>query len=239
MDMENLFNINPTDIKSKLNPINSSTGFLGAQSAIKSDDVEAKILMFTDYVCNRLPARYKRLLTVIDGEYLCGRGRTNGGAIGGEVSFQTGLFPITDLQLFKNFKGHWPSRKAYNALEIETDYSVDAETGLIQLVDPLKQGDTLIAFYSHSAMGKCGMLKQFVINLVVADYAKTLGGNDSKYERFLELENQTYVDLQRLYGDGQQGRASIKMLDDLYLVNETVNDETGGVANLNYNSGMF
>ena len=227
--MENYFNITPDNIKPLLNPSNNDNAFLGSKSSIPSSDVEDIILMFTDRVVSALPPRYKKLISCIDGEWLCGRGKTNGGASGGETTFTTALKPISDLQLYKNFSGIWLERRPANRLVLNTDYTVNNTTGEITLTDALDEGDTLIAWYNHTGLSDCLLLKLLVVNLTASYLAGMVSLNPERMQFFARLEAQAYLDIARLKEDQATARINLKLLDDISLVSETINDDAGGV----------
>ena len=236
--MTNYFNILPSDIKSILNPTNNATGVLGVNSALKTADIEQLILRKTSYVCDRLPDRYKKLLQVIDGEWLCGKGKTNGGAVGNETTFYTSLKPISNLQLYKNFAGNWQKRN-YTQRLAESEYTVDEETGEITLNESLKSGDTLIAYYDYNGLYECETLKEIVINLVVGYITKIIQMNENKVQNFAELEQQAYIDLSRLRDKSTDGSLKIDLFDRIELVVETDNGDFGsnGFISFGFNSG--
>lgn len=234
--MRNHFDIQLPAIKAILNPTNNPNGVLGSNSSIRGDDVMDVTLQYTSIVCDRLPDRPKKLLTTVDGEILCGRGRTNGGAVGGETTFFTSLKRISNLQLYKNYSGNWQRRSPDDRLP-DSAFSYVSETGEITLKEPLKRRDTLIAHYDHDGMRDCLTLKLIVTNLVVGHLARISQMNEVKLESIIGLEQQAYIDLSRLRDKNPDGAIKLKLLDDIDLVVETDNGDFGNNGLISYSFG--
>lgn len=211
-----------TDIRKKLNPGNDPSGFLGSASGVSSDDVTTSILEAEEILLARLPQRYVALLNKVDGEYLFGGADSPGGAKGDgtETTATLGLFPASNLKLYRNFSGNWSERQPVHRMTVTTDYTFVAETGVITLTAALVQGDTLIAEYDHTALSKCNALRGLLKNLVAAEWARRLYPDDEQFERYTEWETQAYSDLKRMRATGDD-RVGILMFDRLDLVHET------------------
>ena len=236
--MDNLLQISTDRIRNKLNPINDKNGFLGANSSIDVNEVEETILEWTSYVIDRLPPRYKRLTTYIDGEVIFGNNSKRGVAKGGETTFSLGLANVSNVKLIKNFnKKRWSWRNYEDEMD-ESEYTVDEETGEIILNNALDKNDKLYAIYDHNNMKNCLTLKRIIIDLVAASYAKILFMDEERLTNFEATETQAYVDLQRIREDESVGKLNLKFFDDLDLIEETINDKTSGVQLLRSNSGL-
>lgn len=165
-------------------------------------------------VLGRLPAKYARLVLRIDGEMLAYQ------AAGGETSFTTGLNPISNLRLWKNFtfKSGWKTRSAYDAMN-EGDYTVNDSTGAITLVDALNRGDQLIADYDHQAGADFLTLRHVVLSLAAAEVSRMFAyfENVEGFERFEQWETNAWMEINKMKG--------IPEIDRLRLFDETDEDD--------------
>lgn len=227
------------DIKRELNPNDLPNGFGGVNSNTDQDSVLAKRDTHVAYVISRLPARLQRLVYYIDGEYLAGGSRNlKGGAIGGETEFFTSLKKITNVQLFLNYKGYWANRVVHRDALPASAYTVDSVTGKITLDTPLQQGDILIVTYNHDGLGASLVLRKIALDFIVADLIGETSLNETRLEYIRARQTQSYVDLQRLYIHNGEGKLNIPEINQIDLVNETVQDENS-LYDAGYNSGLF
>jgi len=234
----NPFEITDARIISRLNFTNNENDFGGSSTVIDADEMADTKAEFSSYVIDRLPPRIKRLCTFIDGQWLAGNPADSLSAAGGETEFDTGMLNISNVKLYKNYAGKWNQKRASDQMDSD-EYTVDSETGIITLAEPLEENDSLIATYNHSNLSNCLTLKRIVIDLIAAHFAKQVYADEEKLTSFTQIEQQAYSDLKRVRDSKEDGAINLDFFDRLALVNETVNDKTSGVANIRYGSGML
>lgn len=131
--------------------------------AMTEADVENVIENEEQSILSAMPERYRVVLGgVVDGEYLTSK---QYGAAAEQVELYTKLKPVVagSLLLFKNFTGKpWRARSRADALTA-ADYTVDTETGKITLTTPLVQGESVIAYYEHTAGRMFTSIRQLVL----------------------------------------------------------------------------
>lgn len=217
-----ILGVTPTDIKKKLNPLNTPKGFLGSASAVTTEDVQETIDEWEETVLSRMPARYQDLSTYIDGEIVIGGRKSRGGATGTETGFQLSLFPVSNVHLYLNYLGKpWDARTREDELD-PSYYTINPATGAGTFVGiTLDESDTLIATYEHTGMGNSQLLRRIVKDLVAVEWARRLNPQDENFDQYTAWETQAYSDLDRMYRE-DQGKIGIKVLDDIELVHETV-----------------
>lgn len=211
-----LFGITAADLQAKIMPRNGGQSFLIADTGGDLTEAEAEAIatIAEDKVLMRLPARYRRMLRRIECEFVVRY------ATDGQTSVQTGLFPITNLKLYKNYNLHgkgWAARNVDDQLA-ESAYSVTLSTGAITITGGLNKGDTLIAEYDHTAAGTIPGLKDIAATIAAVEIARRLAffqGGDG-YDRFSDWESSAYADLNRVI--------SVDKLDNLNVGFETQSD---------------
>lgn len=228
--MTALTGITHDDIRIKLNPTNEPDGFLGSASAVTHADVDNTILEWEDTIFSRLPARYKRLLTRVDGEVLTKY------ATGSETTFTLSLLTASNLKLYVNLACPWDGR-CYADEWPTTNYSYVGATGVITPTGTLAQGSTLIAEYDHTGLGGSKLLRRLVQDLVAVEWARRLYSDEGIWERIQGWESQAYTDIGRMFRN-DEGRLGIRLFDNIELINPTtMNRQVAEPAD--FNGGMM
>lgn len=226
--------ITTTDVAGVLNPTSDADRFsVGTGlNQYPSSKLESIIAAWDDYVCSRLPEKYRRYLSEMYGEIVCEY------ATADQASITLGLVPVVSgsVVLYKN----WPrtvcysSRNRGDALD-SADYTVALETGVVTLTDALNEGDWVYADYGHTAFSGCLYLRRVAMLLIQADLTRQLGGFGDKDARAAELERQAYSDLDRL----KRGDAGLNLIDRLKLVAEYETRNDSGMIQFPLSGGLI
>lgn len=223
-----IFALTAEDVQRKLNPLGLPHLFAvvdviqpgESDAQILRDDVDDVLLEREDYVCSRLPERYRRLLRHVDGEVLTPH------AIGGEATATLALTPTEGtVRLYRNYRvgRPWRDRNPHDTMEA-SEYAVDGR--VVTLSTAMANGERLYAEYDHAAAGGCRTLRTLVLNMACAEWARRLPLPGQEFERYRDWETQAYSDLKRMQQAGD-GRLGVDMFDNLSLV-----DEIRGVSNV-------
>lgn len=193
-----IFALTVADLQRVCAPINGAHTFRIAAGADMEEAVALEYLRTAeDRVLGRIPNRYRQLVRRVDGEVLVRR------AGGGETAAQTGLSPISRLELYRNWvAGSWDDRDRNEALVDGTDYTVAESTGAITLLQPLARGDRLWAAYDHAAGAQFRMLRDVATRLAAVAVARDWKFFDSSdgAESFERMESGAYLDLENMQG---------------------------------------
>lgn len=131
--------------------------------AMTESDVEAVIENEEQSILSAMPERYRQVLSgTVDGEHLTSK---QYGAIAGETILHTTLKPVVEgtMLLFKNFGDKpWRARARSDAMS-STDYALEAATGKVTLVTDLEEGESIIAYYEHTAGRMFTSVRQLVL----------------------------------------------------------------------------
>lgn len=223
--MASLFGVSAGDLEAKLVPAPGSIAFRIGEAA--GDDlttaaadaiIEAQEAMVESY----LRHKYQVLLRRVEGEVVCRF------AVEGQSAVTCGLVPVTAVHgVFVNFPRSraWDDRRPSEALAT-SEYSVVLSTGVITLVEPLKENDRVWADYSHSAAATLLDLRHLVLNLAAVEVARRFAYFRSAegFDRFEGWQSSSAGHLRDL---GRTDGAQIGVFDRLALVNETKNLRLG------------
>lgn len=248
--MTNLLEITTDDVESELNPMGLSLltqiGEGGISEAKAMDVIERKVAL----VLSSVPETYRRCFRRIDGEKVvrdasAGQRTFRLGlypVVEGSVQLFVDYFQNTrsvavnvggldGLAINSSTGARNPdfgqpgdrpyrSRCRQDALP-SSAYTVDWETGEVTLATGLTINSTVHADYEHTAMGRCHMLRDIALALIVAKMREILlvpGGASDEIER---EERRATAILMSI----QEGTAGIDFFDELQLETETRNFE--------------
>lgn len=209
-----LFQIEPAELQMKLSPRNGGYSFLiGDEGDLTEAEVLSILNTAEDRALTRLSPRYRRLLRRVEAEFIVRH------AEAGQTTFQTGLAPISNLKLYKNYgfiRRGWNARRPSDELSPSV-YSVNLTTGVVTLATPLQDGETILGEYDHQAAGQILVLRDAVLTLAAVEISRRLRFTSADgVEVFSDWETSAFADLTR----GQ----SYDLLDNLELAFETEGD---------------
>jgi len=220
----NTFNIGAADLQRKLYPVGGVHSFSigdGAGDQLATADMVEIVNAQQHRVASMLPRKYRVALERVDGEAL------SRGAVEGETDFTLGLFPASNLRLWKDMPlRQWPTRRAHmdDYLLEAADYTFDGATGAIVLAEPLEEGDFLFAEYDHTAAPDMLFIRDIVATFSANEIAMAFAfaTDDAQYERFDKWVSDAIGHLNQIY----KGLRGIPEIDDLDLLQDDTDRPT-------------
>jgi hypothetical protein len=158
-------------------------------------------------------------------------------AYAGQTKFTPIIKPTSDTQIFKNYPSNfgkgmkvfaaigcqkpYVSRTNNDALDSETDWTMNSETGEITLATALEKGDHIIMDFDHDSMSECLELKMCVIELASCEMLRgypTMSENVN--DKVSGWETNAQLFLKRLWNGDNSYRTGLQFFDRLKLVGE-------------------
>jgi len=226
-----LLNITTSDLNSSINPTNNPNYILVGSGASNFPTARATEIIdnWDSYVCSRLPEKYRRMLTKVEGEILVTYATNN------LTTVTTGLKPISNLMIYPNYSKNWKNRFPIDTLDTD-DYSYVALTGVITFDTALVDGTSIICEYNHTNTTTCNYLRRIAICLAHSQILEEMPTfTAGMVTRIQDLRQQAYGDLDRL----RKGESGLQMFDQLLLIEEKETQSEGGAFNIEYRGGMI
>jgi len=189
-----LFGIDSSALQAKLSVRNGAQSFLIDDTDGDLTEAEADVILNNaeELVFSRLKARYRAMMFRIEGEILVRS------ANDGQTTFNTGLFPITNLKLYLDFDYRyfgWNNRTEDFVLSSDL-YTVNETTGAVTLDTGLPLGISVLAEYDHGAASKALTIVDAVVTLAAVEVSRRLRFNDEDGD-FTNWENATFTTLEK------------------------------------------
>lgn len=189
-------------------PVSGDTVNSGPATLLAAlDDAEALIEA-------HLPARYRRLLTRVEGEVVVPA------AVAGQTMAVLALHQASGLALYDNYAGDYADRTPADAMGSST-YSLDGDGRTITFSPPLAEGARIVADYPHSLAGGIGVLADLVAELAAARLARFVLAHQPEWVDAVVAQANLRLDALA------DGRTGIPELDAVRLVEDWERAVTG------------
>ena len=176
------------------------------------EQLERDLAWAENEVVSLLPARYRRLLSRVEGEVVCRR------AAPGQTSVVLCNIPNpfttspSNVRLYLNYSGDWHDRRPSDQVD-EGDYSIEGR--VVTFAAPLGEGDSLLAEYDHDLATPPRILTDATVDLAAYRAAQRAHLDHQGGE--VEWVLRYFKEAQGRLGGVATGQRGIPEFDDLCL----------------------